>query len=206
MRPVPSRAPLRVAAVALVVLLAVTCVGTAVPVAAQSNGDAVRVTGGDDIQRIRSIDSYAAGLVLDGLRDSPTIRSLALQIARSNVIVHVECASLSLSGEVLLLGVTSEARYLRIRLRCSGKRTSQISVLGHELQHVVEIADATSIVGEASLRAYYDTFGVHSGMGRAHFESLGAIATGGAVEREIRRADLARRALVASTGASAVPQ
>ena len=64
-----------------------------------------------------------------------------------------------------------------------------MSLLAHELQHAVEIADAPEVVDEASLKELYRRLGADSGPGAFNgsvwFETQGAIDTGRRVYSEL---------------------
>jgi hypothetical protein len=122
-------------------------------------------------------------------RLSPTFRQLAARLSTSDVIVYLHYR---MAGEPGLAGATSfmtaagGVRYLRVTIdpRLSG--CERFALLGHELQHAVEIADATSVVDQRSLEALYRKMGFQSPAACARcFESAGAIAAGRRIQREV---------------------
>jgi hypothetical protein len=82
-----------------------------------------------------------------------------------------------LFGRLTLLGAGGERRYVKVRIACMLTVAQQIAALGHELRHAVEIADAPSVVDNASLAAEYRRVGFASSVTRRGdgFESRAAI-------------------------------
>jgi hypothetical protein len=90
-----------------------------------------------------------------------------------------------------LLFVTARGgtRYVLVRVALFADRARQIAILGHELRHAVEVADAPTIVDSRSLERAYQRFGYENPRavvaGRA-FDTEAAVATGLRVWREMR--------------------
>lgn len=53
-------------------------------------------------------------------------------------------------------------RYVRVSIRSGCARDLSIAILGHELQHAVEIAETADIVNAESLAAHHRRIGVRS--------------------------------------------
>lgn len=93
--------------------------------------------------QVRPLDDVAEVAYQQGRRQSATFRSLIGELEQSDVIVHV-VATRGLQAQVV--GVTrfvahqGNWRYIRIELSAALAPKSRISVLGHELQHALEIA------------------------------------------------------------------
>jgi hypothetical protein len=66
-----------------------------------------------------------------------------------------------------------------------------ISILGHELQHVLEVADDASIVDDATLRRYYAKHGI-AVRGGLDFDSESARDVGSDVRRDLVAARASR--------------
>ena len=89
----------------------------------------------------------------------------ALNTARVRAIVYVEteCAmSPRLFGRLTFMASGGGRRYVNVHVSCALTDNEQIAALGHELRHAVEIADAPSVVDEASLAAQYARIGFAS--------------------------------------------
>jgi hypothetical protein len=116
----------------------------------------------------------------EGLARSASFRGLVARLDGSDVIVYVEpeCPMSSrLFGRLTLLGAGGDRRYVNVRVSCMLSVTQQIAALGHELRHAVEIADAPSVIDDASLAAEYRRVGFtsHAARSGVGYESRAAI-------------------------------
>jgi hypothetical protein len=139
---------------------------------------------------VRAQDSRIRAAIADGVERSPLFRDLVAQLDASNVIVYVQsdrAMPARLQGRLALLSVAGGRRYVLVRIACFLTSTQQISILGHELRHAVEIADAESVVDETSLAAEYRRIGFGSGSLRQGegFDSRAAIEAGQRVWHEL---------------------
>jgi hypothetical protein len=140
---------------------------------------------------IRSSEGELLAAIANGERVSPALRHLVERIAGSDVVVYVmfdHMPSPSTAGHIAFITAVSGRRYLRISVDRRIGGCQLVAILGHELQHAVEIADEPSVVDEPSLSALYRRIGFTS-TGARHteaFDSQLAIATGQLVEREVR--------------------
>ena len=95
--------------------------------------------------RTRAADDESWRLLEAGLRRSATIRHLIVQLEQTDVIVIMEVchsapAALGDLGDTRILPSGPAARWVRVRISAAARWTDQLWILGHELQHVVEIA------------------------------------------------------------------
>jgi hypothetical protein len=114
---------------------------------------------------VRTMDKSLRSVIDEGLARSASFRGLVARLDGSDVIVYVEpeCPmSARLFGRLMLLGAGGGRRYVNVRISCMLTVTQQITALGHELRHAVEIADAPSVVDDASLAAEYRRIGFAS--------------------------------------------
>ena len=122
-------------------------------------------------------------------RVSRTFRRIAERISASDVVVYLQYRMASepgLAGATSFMSAAGGVRYLRVSIdpRLSG--CQRFALLGHELQHAVEIADAQSVVDQQSLEALYRSVGFQSPAAcRRCFESADAIAAGQRIQREV---------------------
>lgn len=135
--------------------------------------------------RLRPATSSAAALIERAMRDSPTVRRLAAEIAASDLIVYVELdfPERPARATTELVTVTAHDRFLRITLDRLVPAIDQIALLAHEMQHAAEIARETSVRDSASLRALYARIGIDPAE-RRHFETMEARLTERAARRE----------------------
>jgi hypothetical protein len=138
--------------------------------------------------RVRPIDAWAADALRLGLERSPTLRDLVAELEASDVIVHVETRTtlpLHAAGTTRLAAVTDSVRYVRIVLLRDPLPVSRVAVLGHELQHAVEIA-RSAVRTDAGMRQLFTTIGRPSPGERTAFETEAAIHVTRAVWFEVQ--------------------
>jgi hypothetical protein len=109
--------------------------------------------------RLRPMDRKAAGLLEAGKFRSATFRRLADSLERSDLIVWVATGHLQRPGQLQFIAATPRSRCVRVAVRLPGLENGLVSTLAHELQHAVEIAGASEIRDQASLRRFYERIG-----------------------------------------------
>jgi hypothetical protein len=138
--------------------------------------------------RVRPSDGRTAAIFLDGLRRSPTLRALVEQIETRNVIAHLEIwAGLTkkgIGGRLTWVTAAGQYRYVRIALSPALSGNAAISMLAHELRHVLEVGDDPSIVDDASLTRYYAKHGI-SVRGGLDWDSESARSVADEVRRDL---------------------
>jgi hypothetical protein len=140
---------------------------------------------------IRSTDLDA--LIVQGIQRSPTLRDLVHRLVHSDVVVYVQADPRpvhGVDGRLTFLAAHGGSRYLVIRLRQTGSRPHEIAVLGHELQHAVEVAGAPEIVDAPTLAKAFLGFGYVSrseGGRTVALDTRAAVLKGREVLRELRR-------------------
>lgn len=140
-------------------------------------------------RKVRSVGDRVEAALRDGARRSPTFANLLVTLACSDVIVYIELShdlpSMT-EGRTMLVSKSPLQRYVRIQLRAALSSDEIITVMGHELQHAVEIAAIPSIRDESSLRRFYE----RAGAGRSRrpgYETEAAQDAGYRVRFELRR-------------------
>ena len=120
--------------------------------------------------RVRPVGTRVFSLLHRGYATSPTLAALVDALERSDVIVHIEERWLldrGRDGETRLVAVAAGHRYLRIYLDPRIPDQAAMALLAHELQHAVEIADATWVVDQTTLAQLYMCIGFESRTGGA---------------------------------------
>ena len=128
-------------------------------------------------------------LVALAVERSPTVRRMIERIEHSDVVVYIRHRSFPgsvLQGQIGVVSTVAGRRYLLIEIACGRIWTEQISTLGHELYHALEIASAPSVVDTKSLAAFYEHYGTRTSghSSGASYETAGARAAGFQVRRE----------------------
>jgi hypothetical protein len=141
---------------------------------------------------VRTNDSRMRVAIADGIAGSVFFRDLVAQLDASDVIVYAEPDCLMpppLAGRLTFMSSTGGRRYVLVRIACTLEGRGQIAMLGHELRHAVEIADAESVVDELSLAVVYGQIGFASKAmpAGAGFDSRAAIEAGRRVWEELSR-------------------
>lgn len=150
----------------------------------------VRLAAGENFNpHIRSLEPEILDALAQGINASPTLRRLVETLEASDVVVYIafdRSASPSMAGHLSLLAAPPGRRYLRVSIdrRLAGCR--RLAILGHELQHAVEIAESHRVTDNASLAELYRRIGFRSaGSHDDCFDSVGAILAGRTVEKEV---------------------
>lgn len=144
-------------------------------------------SGAGDIKHIRAESTYLQSIVADALDRSLTLRAIVQQIDASDVIVHVTCEQLNssiLQGRTMWVSASAGVRYLRVQVECMISRPDLVAILGHELQHVAEIAAATDVVDRRAFARLYEAIGFSTCRFREQYETDRAIRAGERVRQE----------------------
>ena len=91
----------------------------------------------------------------------------------------------SIAGHITLMGSAGGRRYVRLSVNPRHDGRQRLAILGHELRHAVELADAEAVIDQPSLLSLYRRIGFRSG--ERAFESDAAIAAGRRVPDELAR-------------------
>jgi hypothetical protein len=150
------------------------------------------VTGSPGVSEAQSQDPHVRPLQKDaervlaaGMAKSDTFRRLIARLERSDVIVYVDLRwqlPLRLAGRLQFLAKHGDSRYLLVELSRTLPRRAQVAILGHELQHAVEVAEADDVCTPEGLRALYRRVGVQTGPDT--YDSMAARRAGYDVLRE----------------------
>ena len=146
---------------------------------------------------IRSSDRVLNELLADGYARSTTFRRLVDAISITNTLVYVEagiCAFGQLNACLLpFIATTDNGRYLRVVVTQPlnlARRDRLISLIGHELQHALEVAERPEVIDVASMIALARRIGFPL-KGRAGYETSAARAAGTAIFEELRQTNRA---------------
>ena len=165
----------------LLAFVVAATIGRNAPVFADSANDVAR--------HVRTTDRRLARLLHQGRRESARFRTLLARLVRSDVIVYLQCLGyVKVGGRLTFVGTGGGYRYVLVRLGRVTSRNQQIALIGHELQHAVEIADAPEIVDAESLASQYRRFGhvSQATLTSTDFDTGAAIEAGYQVLRELQ--------------------
>jgi hypothetical protein len=137
---------------------------------------------------VRASDPELRAAIRDGIRRSDTLRRLLERLQRSDVIVYLDFDPLlryGYDGRMRFMSRTENARYLKVGLRVQARRERLIAMLAHELQHAVEVADASEVIDAVSLARLFARIG-SSNQSHEKFETNGAVRAARKVNEELR--------------------
>lgn len=138
-------------------------------------------------RHVRTTDGYVQGLLKTGLKRSPTFATLVRALEGTDVIVYIQAVNVlpaDLAGRMLIMRDTGDQRYLRIQVTTGGAPADVIALIGHELRHALEVADASGVRDDATLAALYERIG-ERGSRKRFFDTAAARTAGDQVYREL---------------------
>ena len=133
--------------------------------------------------RVRPLSTISRSIVDEATRRSPTVRRLIAELQQLDVLVFVDINLAPMIDRGTTSVITNAGGFRMLRVIISGTLdpARRIEVLGHELQHAVEIARERSVVDDPTLRDLYLRIGY--AMGSTSFETDAARQ----VEYDVRR-------------------
>ena len=138
-------------------------------------------------RHIRTMDAPIRKLLKRGVRHSPSFAALVTRLQDSDIYVYVELVDRlpgALEGRLMMLPTTNGHRYVRIQIALRGSIDDSTAVLGHELQHAVELADADDVIDQAGMAKLYERIGNRGG---DHiYDTMAAQEMGRVVRRELQ--------------------
>ena len=183
------------------VALTIALVGLAASATAASDTAPVNSTA-----HVRAMQKEGDALLTVGMGSSPTFRRLVNRLERSDVIVYVDIRPdmpAYLGGSLRFITRSATTRFLRVQLNRSLSEPTLVALLGHELQHAVEVAGAPDITTADGLRRLYRRVGVRTGPDT--YDSVAARETGYTVRDELSHAGAEDLRLASATAGGASP-
>ena len=118
--------------------------------------------GGARMPHIRIEEERLDKLLGEGMLRSATLRRIVDRVESSDVILMLRCdrrLKAAVAGQLTFLGGAGGFRYVQARVGYIGARARQTAIIGHELQHALEVADTPTIVDEPSFHREYRRIG-----------------------------------------------
>jgi hypothetical protein len=144
----------------------------------------------DPHTHVRTTDRRLLRLLREGVRGSETFRRLVSRLRHSDVVVYLECGGghdRTSDGRLTFMSAVGGYRYVHVRVARLPWANQQIALIGHELRHAVEIADAPDVVDASSLAREYERIGYVSRRlaPGVSFDSNAAVEAGYQVLRDL---------------------
>jgi hypothetical protein len=135
--------------------------------------------------RVRA--AHGAEQVLQDAARSGTVQGLLARLAATDVIVYVEITGASdvPTARTKLVTATPSVRFLRIGINAAQPVPDWPSLLAHELQHAVEIAEHSEVRDDPGVRRLYAAIGHQHGTDS--YETEAAARVERLVRSELRR-------------------
>lgn len=137
------------------------------------------------IHRVRAITDITKGVLSDATLRSPTVRQLIAELDQTDVIVYVE-SQFDLQraqGRTTFITANEAGRFLRIVIDAMLDPWRRQEILGHELQHALEIAHDRTVRDESSMKRLFRSIGWQTG--EESYETGAALDTEKRVHREL---------------------
>ena len=137
---------------------------------------------------LRTTEPALAAAIATGTQQSPAFEALVDHLDASDLIVHIVYGDMpaDTAGHLSFATATTGHRYVRVVISRRLWGCDLVAIVGHELQHAVEIADAHQIVDERTMAAFYRTIGrSRRNDGRDEFETERAAAIARRIRQEL---------------------
>lgn len=139
---------------------------------------------------VRSTTDFVRQLIDQGFRRSPTFRHEVLSLEGSDLIVIIEPTGQmppGITGYLTYVTTAQSCRIVRILFDMHRAPTQAIAIIGHELQHAIEVATHPEVVSAETLRAMYERIGWrnHRTSQGEMFDSAEAITAGHVILGEL---------------------
>jgi hypothetical protein len=140
------------------------------------------------VTRVRADDPVSAELLREGLRRSSTIRDLVAGIEATDLLVVLaKWHERAPRGQMQVTSAGTGGRVAIVRVSLFLTQDERIAGLGHELQHVQEIAAAPGVTNGEAVARLFERIGHRTSWSEMRYETAAALAIEHRVREEIRR-------------------
>jgi hypothetical protein len=143
-----------------------------------------------DLPRVRPLDPSLTVVVGAGSHRSVTFHALVHRLEAGDVVVYLQYGQLpsGLQGRLTFLTAAAGLRYVMVEVARELDAPRLIAIVGHELQHAVEILEQAQIVSQATFASAYERSGFRRRQfadGVVGFDTRAAVDVGRQVWREL---------------------
>ena len=138
-------------------------------------------------RKVRATDARIKQYLSEGLERSATFARLLSTLNESDVIVYIERVPTlprETMGRLTIVPMTNGPRYLRIQIRSDLSSMEAIALIGHEMRHALEVAEAPRVRDSGGLIELYERIG-HSSGGDHVYDTDAAQDAGRRIRREL---------------------
>lgn len=134
--------------------------------------------------RVRPDTEAVASVLKGALVRSATVRELAATIERSDLLVFVVMSSepSAWRGGTRFASTSIHGRMMIVTINASLDAREKLAVLGHELQHVCEVAADLDVTDQAGMRRLFERVGHPTALSGGVYETAAAQR----IERQVR--------------------
>jgi hypothetical protein len=139
-------------------------------------------------RHVRTTDRFLQRLIAEGIDRSPTLYALMARLEATDVIVYVQPVTQlpgSIIGRLVLLPYGGTQRYLRVQIELGQPPDETIALIGHELRHALEVAEAYDVHDEKGLISLYKRIGDRKSESQHRYDTSAARWAGRRVQREL---------------------
>lgn len=113
------------------------------------------------VTRVRPLSERGERLLSVGRDVSPTIRAMLERIEQSDIIMQLDMRlDFDVPNAVTrLVTSTPDFRYVRVSINPRQSPSRRLELLGHELQHVMEIASDPNVRTQEAMRLHFTRIG-----------------------------------------------
>lgn len=143
--------------------------------------------GAEPVPRLRGRSVRLAAVIQKATNRSATFAALVEQIDRSDGVVYVEEDECGHGVKACLADVRKAGpnRFLRVVVDARLSVVEQMAVIGHELQHAIEVLSDPAVTSNDAMYFFYA--GGRGWRSGSAFETRAALAAGDGVRAELRR-------------------
>ena len=138
-------------------------------------------------RHVRGATPAVNAMLAVGIQRSTTFARLARDLDDTDVIVYVEIVNslpTGLDGRLSFSTMAGGFRYLRIQVPANTGKHDLIAVVGHELQHAMEIAEHPNVQDSEGVASLYKLIGLQA-HGVDRYDTTAARSVGRRVRAEL---------------------
>jgi hypothetical protein len=144
-----------------------------------------------DAPHVRALNDVSRALVADAQQKSATVRDLLNSLETSNLVAYVYVTPLAKNtpeSGLNFLGSSKAQRFVLIRIADDSNAGRRVELLGHELQHAVEVASRTWVRDDIDFQRLISSVGWRDDTRARGYETTAATVAESRVRRDVRSA------------------